>query len=221
MIEIAAVVLLCIGNRKRAIARGKSGGAAIAYTIALWVGFEVFGIFAAALIFGGSLLVYVFAVVFAAIGGVISWAISKSSGRSIIPDIPTYHALAPACTVHIYRGDSHALRDEKYYFSLNDEDLGYLENDSMLTTYTSRTRNLITFHIEDETKKSDAYLFEATSGGTVEIHSAAGAFIKEQAPLPLQNANQDTQNTLSVTCPECGAQQGADHTYCVNCGGKL
>lgn len=221
MIEIIAIILLCIRNRKRAIARGKSGGAAIAYTIALWVGFEIFGIFAAALIFGDSLLVYVFGVVFATIGGIISWKISKSSGHSIIPDIPTYHAVSPACTIHIYRDDSHAPRDEKYYFSLNDTDLGYLENDSMLTTYTSRTRNLITFHIEDETKERDAYLFEATSDGTVEIHITGGAFVKEQATPPLQSANQDTQNALSVTCPKCGTQQGADHAYCVNCGGKL
>ena len=221
MIEIAAVVLLCIANRKRAIARGKSGGAAIAYTIVLWIGFEFIGALIAILIFGDSLIVYVFAIAFAAIGGVISWAISKSKGRSIIPGIPTYHAVSPACTVHIYRDDSHIERDEMYYFSLNDEDLGYLENDSMLTTYTSRTRNLITFHIDDETKERDAYLFGATSDGTVEIHVADGAFVKEQAPEPLQSANQDTQNAQSVTCAECGFQQGENHAYCVNCGRKL
>ncbi len=213
MLEIIALVLLCTGNRKRAIARGKSGGAAVAYTLVLWIGLEIVGMFIAISIFGFTFAVYLIVIGLAVVGGVISYFISKSGTVNAL-DASSFMALFPSCTVHIYRNDSQIDRDTKYYISLNDKDIGYLENDSMLTVYTDRSRNLITYGLEDKPNQRNSYLFSASSGGTVNIHIEDGMFVKEIAA-------QKPQDAPVITCPSCGATQSASNAFCVNCGGKL
>ena len=80
MLEIIAVIVLCSKNSSNAKARGKSGGAAIAYTLGLWFGAEFIGVMLGVIASGGqaSPIIYVVALLFAAGGGVGSYFIAKS-----------------------------------------------------------------------------------------------------------------------------------------------
>ncbi|MCL1830389.1 MAG: hypothetical protein FWG21_03060 [Oscillospiraceae bacterium] len=84
MLEIIAVYYLCKKNSQNAKARGRKGSGAVAYTIALWLGFEFVGAFVGAfvsLILGSDgevAIIYVLALLFAALGGFIANTISKA-----------------------------------------------------------------------------------------------------------------------------------------------
>lgn len=80
MLEIIAVILLCSKNSANAKARGKSGGAAIAYTLGLWFGCEILGAMFGVMMSGGDTTgpAYIVALLFAAGGGVGSYFIAKS-----------------------------------------------------------------------------------------------------------------------------------------------
>jgi len=83
MIEIFVLIWLCGKNAKNAKLRGKSGGAASLYTLAIWIGLEIIGasIGNAADMGMGA---YVLALAFAIVGGVISYNIAKS-GEIVAP----------------------------------------------------------------------------------------------------------------------------------------
>ena len=81
MIEICMVIILCRNNARNAKALSKSGGAAVAYTIALWIGPEFLGM-TLAIIAGLDMIVsYIVAIVFAVIGAVIANIISRKPAR--------------------------------------------------------------------------------------------------------------------------------------------
>ena len=82
MIEIIVVIILCKNNVRNAKERSKSGGAAIAYTIALWLGFEILGMTIAALAGFDMLGLYIVALVFAVVGAIIANIISRSDKPS-------------------------------------------------------------------------------------------------------------------------------------------
>ncbi|MDR1186554.1 MAG: zinc ribbon domain-containing protein [Bifidobacteriaceae bacterium] len=83
MLEILGVWLLSLFNSKAAVARGRRGGAAIGYTIGLWLGMEILGGVIGAIVYGptgdsGILGAYLFAISFALIGGAASWIIART-----------------------------------------------------------------------------------------------------------------------------------------------
>jgi hypothetical protein len=175
MLEIFGLIFLCKGNRKRAEDRGRKGKVAIGYTLGLWFGMELIGAVIGFLLFGFSIGAYLLAFGFAVIGAFISWVISKS-GVDTVPSMQLVFELTNPCTVQVFRDESAFEQDAKFYFTLNNEGLGVLENGSMLTAYTNKQRNLLTAHNEDNPTLGDSYSFAAVSGATVEIHSEAGAF---------------------------------------------
>ena len=80
-IDLLIIIIFCIVNSKKAKMLGKSGGAAIAYTIALCVGFEVLGLpiaFVAAFAGYTSFSVIAILTIGASIGGMIAYFIAKS-----------------------------------------------------------------------------------------------------------------------------------------------
>ena len=181
MLEIIAVIFLCRANFKRAKLRGKSGGAAIAYTIGLWIGMEIVGILLAvnflsdaSYFYSNIWPVYVLGLGFALVGGVISFYISKRG------DVTSFNAepqtFITPCTVRIFRDASEVLRSSNFYFYLNGEQLDALENDSMLITKTSKSHNIISVRIGEEQFMKDTYQFLASANGVIDIHCAGGKF---------------------------------------------
>ena len=93
MLEVIVVYYLCKRNSENAKARGKKGGSAVAYTICLWIGFEVIGAFLGAFLSAiigmeGVYGIYMLALVFAGIGALISNLISKSGQVIVQPIVP-------------------------------------------------------------------------------------------------------------------------------------
>jgi hypothetical protein len=78
LIEIIAVIILCRNNARNAKELSKSGGAAIAYTIAFWLGFEILGSIIAILLGFNIPAVYIIALVFAVVGAIIANIISRT-----------------------------------------------------------------------------------------------------------------------------------------------
>ncbi len=79
MLEIFGIMALCNINKKNAAARGEKPGKYIAFTILLWVGLEFFGALIGALAELG-MGTYILAMIFAGIGGFISYIIAKGNG---------------------------------------------------------------------------------------------------------------------------------------------
>lgn len=176
MIEILAIIFLCKGNHNRALERGKSGGSAIAYTIAFWLGFEFLGAVTSVFIFRISGLAYLFGLIFAVVGGVISYLISKK-GKIINPLVPQYQELSSPCAVQVYRDNSSLDSHLKYSIYLNGQlHDGSLDNDSVLEAQTTRDNNSIAVSVGEEDFMRDTYEFGAYPNGNVKIHILEGKF---------------------------------------------
>ncbi len=76
MLEIIAVIALANKNKKNAMARGRNPGGFAALTYVLWFGLEIFGAFIGAA--SGAAGAYVLALLFAGIGGLISYLVAKN-----------------------------------------------------------------------------------------------------------------------------------------------
>ena len=103
MLEIIAVILLCSTNSKNAKARGKSGGAAIAYTLGLWFGGEILGFAIGIGANEGEFTppVYIAALLFAVGGGVASYFIAKR-GNLVAQQQPQMYGAPP---IHQYNAN--------------------------------------------------------------------------------------------------------------------
>ncbi|MBR1906474.1 MAG: zinc ribbon domain-containing protein [Clostridiales bacterium] len=92
MLEIFAIISLCRVNKNNAIKNGRRPGGFIALTIILWVVFELIGTVAGYIILGsdnGYLAVMLIALPCAALGGLISFLITKnvSPGNYVDPSM--------------------------------------------------------------------------------------------------------------------------------------
>lgn len=96
MIEIIVVILLCSTNSKNAKARGKSGGAAVAYTLGMWFGGEILGAVIGIAASGGDggPAIYIAALLFAAGGGIGSYFIAKRG--TVVGQSPAQGYIPPA-----------------------------------------------------------------------------------------------------------------------------
>ena len=78
MLEVFAVVSLCIVNKKNALARGRRPGGFIALTIVLWIVFELIGLIPAYIISENRIIAMFIGLMCAGIGGLISFLIAKN-----------------------------------------------------------------------------------------------------------------------------------------------
>ena len=78
MLEVFAVISLCIANRKNALARGRRPGGFIALTIVLWIVFELVGLIPAYIITENRIIAMFIGLMCAGIGGLISFLIAKN-----------------------------------------------------------------------------------------------------------------------------------------------
>lgn len=176
MIELLVLIFLCKNNHDRALERGRSGGSAIAYTIAFWLGFEFLGAVTAVFIFGITGMSYIFGLIFAVVGAIISYLISKK-GKIVNPLVPAYQELSSPCTVLVYRDNSSIDSHLKYSVYLNGQlHDGCLDNDSFLEAQTTRNNNSLAVSIGDEDFMRDTYEFGASPNGLVKIHILEGKF---------------------------------------------
>ena len=77
MLELIAIIYFCKQNAARAEFGGKSRGLAYVYTIFLWFGFELVGLFIGGIMLGPGFGMYILALLFALVGALISVSISK------------------------------------------------------------------------------------------------------------------------------------------------
>ena len=99
MVEIVAIIKLCMINRRNAKAMGRKGWLYVLITIALWIAMELIGAFIGSfvgsiigmLLFGNNSTVFVFAIilglVFGICGGIMSYFISKRQPKARITSI--------------------------------------------------------------------------------------------------------------------------------------
>lgn len=100
MLEIFAIISLCRVNKNNAIKRGRRPGGFIALTIILWVVFELIGMVIGYAILGvdnGYLAVLLIALPCAALGGLISFLITKNVSQGDYVDPSMIHR--PVVTV--------------------------------------------------------------------------------------------------------------------------
>ena len=100
MLEIFAIISLCRVNKNNAIKRGRRPGGFIALTIILWVVFELIGMVIGYAILGvdnGYLAVLLIALPCAALGGLISFLITKNVSQGDYVDPSLIHR--PVVTV--------------------------------------------------------------------------------------------------------------------------
>ena len=100
MLEIFAIISLCRVNKNNAIKRGRRPGGFIALTIILWVVFERIGMVIGYAILGvdnGYLAVLLIALPCAALGGLISFLITKNVSQGDYVDPSMIHR--PVVTV--------------------------------------------------------------------------------------------------------------------------
>jgi hypothetical protein len=76
MIEIIALIRLCIINRRNAKANNRKGWIYVLLTIFLWLGMECLGAIIGLLIFGEHWLTYIVAIIFGISGGILSCFLS-------------------------------------------------------------------------------------------------------------------------------------------------
>ena len=175
MIEIFTLARLCKGNSRRAVMRGSSGEIAVIYTLGLWLGMEFFGAFFASLIFGVTPIIYLFAIVFGAIGGFISYQISKqgSEPQTTTPYSMQPQALTVPCTVRVLYESAGLDEQQRPSFRLNGK--AFVNNAAGLTLSTDIRNNIISAQ-SGETDGSETYAFVAPSGGVINIHYIGGLF---------------------------------------------
>ncbi len=87
MIEILAIVALSRRIKKIVTAKGLKPGKYIGILVALWIGMEVLGFLIGGALFGESLLIVVFGLAGAAIGGLLAFQIANNAkGENIAID---------------------------------------------------------------------------------------------------------------------------------------
>jgi hypothetical protein len=207
MIEIIILSALCMANSQRADLRGKNRVLAYVYTVALWIGLEVFGAIASVLVMDSighpyDFWVYVGALVGASIGGVLSFVIA-SIGEQLVQPIGnltyaeiTYisqnYMLPAPCKVVVFRAKSLGGAALTYRIQLNGVVVAELKNGAAAEFYTSSQNNIVTANTNarSNTRLQGAVQFAGLPGGRVEIHIKGNTFKKDRtvitpgAPMP-------------------------------------
>ncbi len=183
MLEILAIVWLCNTNKKHAAQRGRKPGGFVALTVVLWIGLELLGSVIGALA-GMEAGVYLLAILFAGIGGLISYLIAKNcrTGDYISPEdkaitdiVNSPEYLDAPATIEIIRDKSIFGALVEYPLKLNGQGIAGIRNGGSVTVQTVSKHNILS--------ASDAYgtelkpfVFDMSSGGYATIHFKAGKF---------------------------------------------
>lgn len=208
MIEIVVLVLLCSTNSKNAKARGKSGGAAVAYTLGLWFGAEILGAFAGAAASGGDTTpaLYIMALLFAAGGGVASYFIAKS-GTVVVQNQNVSYAPIGAPQNMSYQGQQAqpayqnqqpqpTYQSQHVYQGQQQQQAAYT-NQAPQTTYATQ-------HVQTNT----AYPAPQSEPVYVDVPQPT-AYANQQAPAVFPAVQPQVSQTVQQQAPQTQAEPGA------------
>ena len=180
MLEIFAVMWLCNKNKQNAQMRGHKGGAYVAITLLLWIGFEVLGfVIGAVLELGYG--AYLLALVLAVVGGFISYGIAKAGEpnpalAAMIPGmapLPNAGWMEQPVPLTIVRDKAFVASMATSELVLNGQPIGNLSNGSQMTVYTQYIHNVI---IVRNAMGVPPFYFSVVPGGSAEIHLSGVQF---------------------------------------------
>lgn len=183
MLEIVVLIWLCNTNKKNAVQRGRKPDAFIALTLLLWIGLEIVGAVVGA---AGGLEsgMYFLAILFAVIGGVISYFVAKNCriGDYVTPVdkataeiLNSPEVLETPATLEIIRDSSMVGALADFPVTLNGQRLASIRNGSSITVQTDRKHNILSIKDAYGTDLSP-YIFDMADGGYAKIHFKAGKF---------------------------------------------
>ncbi len=249
MLEILAIIWLCNKNKANALARGRKPGGFTALTVALWFGMEFIGVILGFVI-GMEIGAYIFGLGFAIVGGVISFQVAKKCkpGDYVAPAVAAVEnaarsaqPLTAPARVDIVRESSFVGAVVSWSFTLNGQFVGSLSNGKAMTAYTNQSSNVLVATDAYGTSLSP-FVFDAQSGGFVELHFKANRFLPEKsrglmapgipqpapyAPQPapvspqsVEAAPQPAPAPGTVFCSNCGTALSEDAQFCNQCGAR-
>ena len=234
MLEVFAIIMLSNKNKANALARGRKPGGFQGLTVALWFGLEIVGFLigiAAELGWGA----YVLALVFAGVGGLISYLVAKNCKpgdyvpqAAIMTDAFALSAqpLAAPARIDIVRESSMVGAIVSWSFTLNGQYIGSLGNGKAMTVYTGQSQNVLVAKDAYGTEIAP-FAFGSQNGGFTEIHFKANRFIHERsrgllapvAPQPVPAAPQFVPPAAEEAfCTSCGTPLPEGMLFCTQCG---
>jgi hypothetical protein len=173
MLEIFAIFFLARSNGKKAIDHGLNPTVYNLLTIIFWIGFEFLGAFLTALLTGGEavILVYIFALIFAVIGGFIPRLIVVMKNKTPIK-IAMQKALesSKALNTPAQITLSNLMSDNKtyhYFFYHNGKPLGIIQSNNQIVLTTDQSVNIIAFSYRDV--ESAPFILTLNDGETAEV----------------------------------------------------
>jgi hypothetical protein len=231
MLEILGLMMLCNKNKANALARGRKPTGFIWLTVLLWFGLEITGgiIGVAAEMGTGA---YFLALLFALIGGLISYLASKNcKPGNYVPDVQILtcniaqnaQPLDTPAQIVLVRESSMVGMAVNWTFSLNGKPVGSLGNGKCLPILMTPQRQNILRAADVYGTEIKPFLFDVESGSVAEIHFKTNKFLPEHSRgiLPPTVPGTPAAAGQPAFCFNCGAplKQGAH--FCPNCGADL
>ncbi len=187
MLELIALYYLSRKNKANALARGRKPGFFMAMTFVFWFGLELVGAFAGAFL-GGQFGAYLLGLVFAAVGGLLSYLMAKNCkpGEYMTPmskmttDISqNAETLDAQAAIRLVREKSISAAALDWSFSLNGQFIGTLANGQEMTVYVQKKQNILTA-TDSYGNEAVPLKFDIYSGGNAVIYFKSRGFLPAQ-----------------------------------------
>ncbi len=185
--EILALALLYSINKKNALSRGREPALFIALTFVWWLVMEAIGLLIGVFLFGGG-LAYLLAIVFAAVGGLISYLMARNCkpGYYMIPSVEmsaeimqNADPLAEPAAIRLIRYGSFVGVAVRWSFTLNEQPIGTLANGEEISTCTYQKQNILKA-IDGNGSEAKPLTFDIQSGSNATIYFVSGNFMPAQ-----------------------------------------
>ncbi len=186
MLEIIAVTMLLTANKKNALMRGRNPWPFAALGLILWFLFEVFGFFLGAVFGEGEFTPYLTGILCAALGGLLSYLISKNckignyktrSARAIAAVVDRGELLNKPALLRITREKSFAASFATCPIALNGMALPPLKNGESIEITTNQKQNVLTTSYTSlyGAYEQPPYLFNVEDGGHAQLFLKASS----------------------------------------------